>query len=128
MKVTELLETQVPELFYMLSLRDAENDDEVDAVKILLNALYSGAPGEQSLTSHNELLRTGKGRVTFQQIDRRDISEHQLRVKASRKPPIIPNAPINKDHQTLLGTTTSNISDVYHRHLRIRYNHKPFQM
>lgn len=94
----------------MLTLRDTENDDEVDAVKILLNALYSSAPREQPLTSHNEVSRNGRSRVTFQQSDLRDTSIHQLQLKAPRKPPIIPNAPINKDHQTLLGMTVRSFS------------------
>ena len=103
----------------MLTLRDTENDDEVDAVKILLNALYSSAPGEQPLTSHNEILKNGRSRVTFQQSDLRDTSIHQLQLKASRKPPVIPNAPINKDHQTLLGKTVRTVSlydDHYSKH------------
>lgn len=105
----------------MLTLRDTENDDEVDAVKILLNALYSSAPADQPLIPHNEISKNYKSRVTFQQSDLRDTSIHQLQLKASRKPPIIPNAPINKDHQTLLGMTARTICICDDRYPYVHY-------
>lgn len=76
--------------------------DEADAVDILINALKR----DDMLEKHSSRNSVGIGRVSF---DYQEVGPNTTRMpmKHIRTSLTIPNAPINKDHQTLLGTSPS---------------------
>lgn len=86
----------------IISEHDQEEGDETDAVNILINTLKREGTAETADLDTIAKLRTVKGRVSFdvkteaypQQIDEGRNMRRSL---------VISNAPINKDHQTLLG-------------------------
>lgn len=87
----------------LTSLRDAANSDEADAVNILINALTREDPDKGVQSCDTDKLRKGLGRVSFESSKVIIPNFDHLQSKSIRTSIVIPNAPINKDHQTLLG-------------------------
>lgn len=87
----------------LTSLRDAANSDEADVVNILINALTRENPDKSSQPCDTDKLRKGLGRVSFESRKVITPNVDHLQSKSVRTSVVIPNAPVNKDHQTLLG-------------------------
>lgn len=87
----------------LTSLRDAANSDEADVVNILINALTRDNPDKSSQPCDTDKLRKGLGRVSFESRKVITPNVDHLQSKSVRTSVVIPNAPVNKDHQTLLG-------------------------
>ena len=96
--------------------------DESDAVNILINTLHREGTAEMTDLDTIAKLRTGKCRVTFNeqsQVFPRQFDEGIC----VRRSLVIPNAPINKDHQTLLGIAATNISPLVLKHFSFVIRH-----
>jgi hypothetical protein len=87
----------------LTSLRDAANSDEADVVNILINALTRENPDKSGQSCDTDKLRKGLGRVSFESRKVVIPTVDHLTSKSVRTSVTIPNAPVNKDHQTLLG-------------------------
>lgn len=89
--------------------REKVESDETDAVNILINTLKrEGGRDEAATTDIVSKLKTGKGRVSFE-ARKTYPSTTQMQNKSVRTSLVIPNAPINKDHQTLLGESSPGV-------------------
>jgi hypothetical protein len=88
----------------MITPRDSINTEETDVVDILINTLKKEKGIENSplikSESENENEKV-KGKVSFQANN--DDDDYTSIGQISRTSLVIPNTPINKDHQTLLG-------------------------
>ena len=83
--------------------------DESDAVNILINTLHREGIAEMADLDTVTKLRTGKGRVSFD--EQTQAFPQQLdEGRCVRRSLVIPSTPINKDHQTLLGIAVTNAS------------------
>ena len=86
------------------ALEGGEND-ESDAVNILINTLQREGAAESSDTDVGTpgKVKNGKGRVSFEARKQPYSQTNHMQCKSIRTSLVIPNAPVNKDHQTLLG-------------------------
>lgn len=87
----------------LTTLRDATDGDEADVVNILINALTRENPDKIGQSCDTDKLRKGLGRVSFESPKAIVPNVDHLPSKSVRTSVVIPNAPVNKDHQTLLG-------------------------
>lgn len=83
---------------------DGDNDESY-AVDILINTLQREGAAQSSDTEQGPgKVRNGKGRVSFEAKKQSPHQTFPMENKSVRTSLVIPNLPVNKAHQTLLGT------------------------
>ena len=86
------------------SLNVVQDDSVRDRpANILINALTRENPDKIGQSCDTDKLRKGLGRVSFESPKAIVPNVDHLPSKSVRTSVVIPNAPVNKDHQTLLG-------------------------